>query len=85
MTNRIGAVEASGIARTLHELGAGRSVPADVRANAEHLAHALQRPIGRRDLETVAWFLLDASKDRRIPRPQRKAARRWGVYLETRA
>jgi hypothetical protein len=85
MSNRIGTVEASGVVRTLQELGAGRSVPADVRANAAHLARALERPAGRRDLVTAAWFLLEASKDRRIPRAQRKAARRWGVYLETRA
>jgi hypothetical protein len=69
----------------LHELHTIHGVPADVRANAEHLAGVLQRPAGRRNLETIAWFLLEASQDRRIPRAQRKAARRWGIYLETRA
>jgi uncharacterized protein (UPF0147 family) len=85
MSSRIGATEASSITRTLHELQASRSVPSDVRANAEHLAHALQHQAGRRNLETIAWFLLEASKDRRVPRACRKAARRWGIYLETRA
>ena len=85
MTNRIGAVETSRVVRTLQELGNGLSVPSDVRADAAHLAGVLKGPVGRRDLETVAWFLLDASSDRRIPRAQRRAAKRWGIYLETRA
>jgi hypothetical protein len=81
---RIGARDASRISGILRSIGDRDSLPRDLRANAIYWADAMGRTMDRRDLQMVAWLLLDASGDRAMPAPHQRKARYWASSLEAR-
>jgi hypothetical protein len=81
---RIGAKDASRISGVLRVLSARESLPSDLRATATYWAAAMRRTMDHRDLQMVAWLLLDASSARGIPALQRRKARFWAGSLEAR-
>ncbi len=81
---RIGARDASRISRLLRAMGTRDSLPRDVRANATYWAATMRQTMDRRDLQMVAWLLLDASSDHDMPALDRRKARFWAGSLEAR-
>jgi len=81
---KIGSLRAARVSGFLRKLGNDQRVPSDLRANAAYWGGAVARKMDRRDLQTVAWLLLHASGERRIPFTQRRTARHWAVDLEGR-
>jgi hypothetical protein len=81
---KVGSLRAARVSGVLRKLGSDQKVPADLRANASYWARAMARNMDRRDLQTVAWLLLSASGERRVPFSRRRTARYWATYLEGR-
>ena len=81
---RIGARDARQISGTLRAIGDRDSLPWDLRANAVHWAASMRRTMDRRDLQMVAWLLLDASSDRGMSVRQRHNVRYLASSLEAR-
>ena len=79
---KIGAQRAARVGSLLQKLGEEPALPADVQANAAYWATAMTRKMDRRDIQTVAWLLLEASGDRQMPSADRHSARYWAAYLE---
>jgi hypothetical protein len=81
---KIGARPAASVGDLLRWLGEYRTLPADLQANAAYWATVVADRMDQRDVETVAWLLLEASSDRRVPFAERRSARCWAAYLEGR-
>jgi len=81
---KVGSLRAARVSGFLRKLGNDQQVPSDLRANATYWGKAMARRMDRRDLQTVAWLLLHASGERRVPFMQRRTARYWAAYLEGR-
>jgi hypothetical protein len=79
---RIGARNATRVGGILHKIGSGRSVPADVRANATYWASAMHGRMDRRELKAVARLLADMGADRSLSLQNQREARYWATYLE---
>jgi hypothetical protein len=79
---KIGARPAASVGDLLQWLGEHRALPPDLQANAAYWATAMAGRMDQRDVETVAWLLLEASADRRVPFAERRSARYWATYLE---
>lgn len=81
---RIGSMNAARVSGVLRKLGSDQAVPSDLRANATFWSRGMARRMDRRDLQTVAWLLLHASAERRLPFTRRRTARYWATFLESR-
>jgi hypothetical protein len=81
---KIGPRPAASVGGLLRWLGEQRALPADFQANAAYWATAMAGRMDQRDVQTVAWLLLEASGDRRVPFVERRSARHWAAYLEGR-
>ena len=81
---KVGSVRAARVSGLLRKLGNDQTIPSDLRANAAYWARAMARKMDQRDLQTIAWLLLDASGERRVPFTQRRTARYWAANLEDR-
>jgi hypothetical protein len=81
---RIGARDANRISGMLRTIADRDSLPRDLRANAIYWAGAMRRTMDERDLQMVAWLLLDASGDRGMPVLHQRKARYWASSLEAR-
>ena len=81
---KIGAQPAASVGGLLQWLGEHRAFSADLQANAAYWATAMADRMDQRDVEAVAWLLLEASGDRRVPFAERRSARYWAAYLERR-
>jgi uncharacterized protein (UPF0147 family) len=82
---KIGWWRAARVRDLLRALGSDQTIPSDLRADAAHWASAMTRKMHERDLQTVAWLLLDASGERRVPFTRRRTARYWASDLEGRS
>ena len=80
----VGARPAATVGDLLYWLGEHRALPADFQANAAYWATAMAGRMDEGDVQTVAWLLLEASGDRRVPFAERRSARHWAAYLEGR-
>jgi hypothetical protein len=81
---RVGGRAVSRVGRLLRNISSDASVAPDVRANAAYWAAAVRGTMERRDLQTLAWILLDASNEKGISLTQRRSARYWAANLEAR-
>ena len=81
---KVGSFRAARVSGLLHKLERDQAVPLDLRTNAGYWARAMARRMDRRDLQTVAWLLLSASGERRVPFTYRRNARHLATYLEGR-
>jgi hypothetical protein len=81
----IGSLSAAAVSGFLCKLGNDRAIPADLRANAADWARGMARTMDRRDLQTVAWLLLHASGEQRVPFTHRCIVGCWVAYLEGRS
>jgi hypothetical protein len=79
---KIGARDAVRVGGLLQKLGGQQGLPADLQANAAYWATAMARRMDRRDIQTVAWLLLEASGHRHVPFADRRTARYWAAYLD---
>jgi hypothetical protein len=79
---KIGARPAASVSDLLQWLGEHRALPAELQANAAYWATAMAGRMDQRDVQTVAWLLLEASGDRRVSFAERRSARYWAAYLE---
>jgi hypothetical protein len=79
---RIGARNAARVEGVLTKISRRGSVPADVRANANHWASVMARSMDRRDLRAVARLLADLGADRSLSARRQRQARYWAAYLD---
>jgi hypothetical protein len=81
---RVGGRAASRVGRLLRKISRDAGVAPDVRSNAAHWSGAVRRTMNRRDVQTLAWVLLDASQEKSIPLARRRSARYWAANFEAR-
>ncbi len=79
---RIGARNAARVGGVLNQVSRRGSVPADIRANANHWASVMDRTMDRRDLRAVVRLLADLGADRSLSARRQREARYWAAYLE---
>jgi hypothetical protein len=78
----IGARRAAHVGDLLQRLGKEQALPEDTQANAAYWATAMAHTMDERDIQTVAWLLLEASGDHHMPFTDRHIARYWAALLE---
>jgi hypothetical protein len=76
--------EATEVRDLLTAIGRGDGLAEGVRANAIYWASAVGSVMESRDLQRVAWLLLQTSESRTMPRGRRRSARYWAAYLQAR-
>ena len=79
---RVGGQAAVRVSHLLRLIGDDSSVASNLRADATHWAGAVRRRMDPRDLQTIAWILLDASRENAIPSQRRRSARYWAANVQ---
>jgi hypothetical protein len=81
---RVGGRAALQVGKLLKAISGDTGVAPDVRANTAYWAGAVRRTMDQRDLQTLAWVLLDASQEKGVPLTRRRSAQYWAANLEAR-
>jgi len=82
-TIKLGRRNAAAVRGVLGQLA--RCGEEDLAQSAAYWSGVIRHRMGARDVQTIAWLLLDASGRRSLPTRQRLAARAWAVRLEGRS